>query len=538
MKRHDADSPAGGPGCSTSLEHTDGPTGGVRALSRSRLWELQEDFFERTGPTAWSRGIVPHYVTSNPSVAHAYLETIVGCLAQGSRHGFDPAHPVYVLELGAGCGRFAYHFLHLLDELETRNGPLGYRLVYLLTDLAADNVEFCRSHPAFARWVEDGRIEFARFDVERDRAPVPMSGTRPAQTDNPLIVIGNYVFDGLRHDLFRVEHGSLTEVLVSLRGHRTRDDDADPMHLEDVELAFVSHPVDPGARYPDESWTRLLRSYPTQLRTGDVSMPTGALRCIDRLRSLSGDRLLLLSTDKGYCHWSDREGVRERFGHAQHGSVSFSVNFDGLIRYTRAEGGAAWAGPPGSGDLQTVVLGFGLDADSLQRSFVDAMDSGGPQAFFDLKKVVERSAHHMGPGEMLSILRLSHWDHAIMRLFLPWLVAEADAWSPRDKRLWRDAIHRVRAMYFPIGEDFDLDFELGVLLIRLGSYEDAVARLESSRAEHGDDAGTLYNLALCHWRLGAPQDAVALLRAALDLDPDYEDADRLMADVQATGQPT
>ena len=41
-------------------------------LSRSVLWRLQRRFFEQRGIAAWSEGVVPHHVTSNPGLARAY----------------------------------------------------------------------------------------------------------------------------------------------------------------------------------------------------------------------------------------------------------------------------------------------------------------------------------------------------------------------------------------------------------------------------------------------------------------------------------
>ncbi len=49
-------------------------------LSESLLWRLQKNFFAAAGATAWSRGIVPHYVTSNSWVAGAYARVVLGWL--------------------------------------------------------------------------------------------------------------------------------------------------------------------------------------------------------------------------------------------------------------------------------------------------------------------------------------------------------------------------------------------------------------------------------------------------------------------------
>src|SRR5262249_52809931 len=85
-------------------------------LSRSCLWTLQRGFFERHGPEAWSEGIVPHHVTSNPWIGRAYARVVLGWMRDWARAAgaapapIDPREPVYLVELGSGSGRFAHHF--------------------------------------------------------------------------------------------------------------------------------------------------------------------------------------------------------------------------------------------------------------------------------------------------------------------------------------------------------------------------------------------------------------------------------------------
>jgi len=47
-------------------------------LSQSMLWNLQKDFFANQGPEAWTRGIVPQYITTNPYIANLYAKIIFG----------------------------------------------------------------------------------------------------------------------------------------------------------------------------------------------------------------------------------------------------------------------------------------------------------------------------------------------------------------------------------------------------------------------------------------------------------------------------
>src|SRR5690242_5288677 len=72
-------------------------------LSRSALWQLQRLYFERAGVDAWSRGLVPHYITTNPFVAASYASMVVGYLRDLAAAGERAAgEPLTIIELGAG----------------------------------------------------------------------------------------------------------------------------------------------------------------------------------------------------------------------------------------------------------------------------------------------------------------------------------------------------------------------------------------------------------------------------------------------------
>src|ERR1041385_4675026 len=85
-------------------------------LSRSVLWRLQRRFFERRGVAAWSEGQVPHHATSNPYLARAYGRVVLGLLPDWHAR-LDPSQPLYIVELGAGSGRLAFHLLRGLDRM-------------------------------------------------------------------------------------------------------------------------------------------------------------------------------------------------------------------------------------------------------------------------------------------------------------------------------------------------------------------------------------------------------------------------------------
>ena len=87
-----------------------------------------------------------------------------------SRSGEREYHsePVFIVELGAGAGRLAYHVLHELCQLRDYAGISLPPFRYVMTDLAMNNVMAWKEHPALQSFIAEGLLDFARFDAVHD----------------------------------------------------------------------------------------------------------------------------------------------------------------------------------------------------------------------------------------------------------------------------------------------------------------------------------------------------------------------------------
>ena len=89
-----------------------------KPLSQSLLWQIQRAYFLQAGMKAWQEDVVPSAISSNPVMARTYSQILFGylrdCFAAAERgeYELDPRQPINIIELGAGSGRLAYHFLH------------------------------------------------------------------------------------------------------------------------------------------------------------------------------------------------------------------------------------------------------------------------------------------------------------------------------------------------------------------------------------------------------------------------------------------
>jgi tetratricopeptide (TPR) repeat protein len=496
-------------------------------LSRSILWQVQRDYFARQGIEAWRQGTVPHYITSNPFIASAYARVALGFLrdCQAGSPPLDPGQPVYILELGAGSGRFAFHFLKKFLAVFTRSALKGIRVKYVMTDFAEANLDYWQAHPWLGPWVEQGWLDFARFDAGHDRElRLRHAGERlaPGGVSNPLVVLANYVFDGLPQDAFAIQAGQLCESLVSLTSPQGEADLSAPDLLDRVQIAYAHRPLN-GAYYDDPDWEDILRDYGARLVDTAFLFPCAALGCLRDLSALSNGRLLLLTADKGYSREEDLLGRGEP-GLARHGSFSMLVNYHALGQYVRRQGGQVLGGDRCHNSLNVgaYILG-GLPGGAVEtgQAFAAEVEQFGPDDFYTLKKGIEKLYDALTLPQILAYLRLSGWDANILLGCMPTLLERVDSLSEPERQALSQAIQQVWDTYYPIGEKRDLAFELGMLLYSMSYYRQALDYFGHSTRLYGPDASTAYNMGVCHYGLRQLEAALACVNQALELDPAF-----------------
>jgi hypothetical protein len=498
----------------------------AQPFSRSLLWRVQRAFFDREGIAAWSRHTVPHYITGNPYLADAFARVVAAWLRDG-RDVSDSAQPIYIVEIGAGTGRFGWHFLRRLTELTTECPQLKW--TYVMTDVAQPVIDAWRAHPWLRPLVERGQLDFARFDGEHDTELALLhSGTRldTATLSNPLVVLANYFFDSIPCDLFVMRDGQLYEREVTVRAALSNRNLDDPGLFSRAELSFSEHSVRIG-HYGDADLDRILEFYRTWTdwrADATLVFPCAALRCLKRLHALAKGRLFFLGADKGYV----REDAVTRLqypGVALHGSISFSVNFHALTRYVADHGGRVLQTSRHCQRLQTVGFLFGeLSGDAATRAFDEALVRSGPDDYYALIKVIERAYPQMSFDQLLSFIRFSRWDPILFYGCAPVLRQRLADASDEQKAELLDVIDRVWQSYLPIGESEDLAFEVGALLEALDDPEAALRHFGVSREVHGATTRTALQMAICHERLGQIELAISSCDEALALDPDCEPA--------------
>jgi tetratricopeptide (TPR) repeat protein len=496
-------------------------------LSRSLLWSMQRAFFERQGIEAWRLRVVPQYVTTNAFIAHAYAGVVAAFLRDCRAAGLDQGGPVHVVELGGGSGRFAFTFL---KKLLRRAPDEARRVRYVLTDFTGTNVAFWRSHSAFTPLVDAGLLDFAVFDGERDQPlRLEVSGETLAHgaLKSPLVAIANYFFDTLSQEAFAIEGAEVREYRVSLFSPHAEPVPDDPAILGRLSAEFSTGPVS-REHAEDPEVAALLDAYRGRFARATVCLPIGGLRCCRALRRLSGDRLLLLSCDKGDVHESD-VARDEPPGYALHGSFSFSVNYHAVAAWFRNAGGQAWHTTHAHRSVAVVACQLGVPGTETRRAFEEEMATFGPDDFFSFKHMIEGLAGLLTVPQILAWLRLAKGDAGALWICLPALRDKLGDASAQQRADLKRILAETWDLHYALEVDRDLPFEIGRLFYGMGDAAHAVPWFERSMALHGESPGAHVNLGLCSLALGDAEGAMRFARRALAEDPEH-DAARALCD--------
>ncbi len=511
-------------------------------LSRSLLWGCQKAFYERHGIEAWRQGLIPNFITSNPVIGRAYAQVVLGWMRDWCAASVpDPSQPFYLLELGAGSGRFAFHFLEAFRRLHARSQLRDVPFRYVMTDLPERNLEFWLSHPRLQPFLEEGLLDIARFDAEHDEQLVlRRSGTvlAPGTVGNPLTVVANYFFDSLTQDAFTLSDGVLHECLVSVSSPQPEPELPVPDLLERATVSFEDHPVE-GAPYGDPELDGILEHYRERLDDTTLLIPSGVLRCLRRLQRLTGDRLLLLSGDKG--HASEDE-LRERSSGVSlvlhGGAFSLMVNYDAIGQYFRRRDGQVLRPIHRHASLHVGAFLLGQPPDGFgetELAYESAIEWMGPDDYYTLQERLKQHVEAMTLEESLAFLRWSGWDSGTLLEVFPALMTQLESASDSLRQELSWALQQVWETDYPIGEEEDLAFHLGMLFYAMGRTEEALTFFDHSLRQCADESGTWFNKGMCHVRLEQDEQARECFEKALALAPDFTRAREMLTEMQAPG---
>lgn len=513
-----------------------------RRLSQSALWHLQRDLYDARGIEAWSRGDVPQSITTSPYIARAYAHIVLGYLRDVTDQ-LDRSQPVYVVELGAGSGRFGFRFLKHMTRLLGGTRLNGIDITYVMTDVSPALIDFWQGHASLRSFIEAGTLDFGLFDAIHP-GDLTLANSRvtlrAGAVANPLIVLGNYFFDSIPQDSFSVQDHQLFENLVKVVSDEPSLTLGAGKPLQDLRISFEAQPAPP-QYYPEAALNAVLDGYRQRVDQAMFLFPVAGLACIRHFQALSDHRALFVIADIGSARESDIQAYTSG-GIGGDSNFWLAVNFHAIGEYVQQLGGSVLHPPARHAHLN--ISAFVLDRTSsapveTTAAFQETIGHLGPDDFFVLATVLANQRDAMGRGQLLAFLRASGWDTDFFLQCLPFLLESLQEieWTGREDV--RRAVAETWEMYFPMGETSDatdLPSGLGVVLYTIGDYAEAMEYFKHSLVLVGVDARTTFNVALCLNRLGRHGEASEWIDRTLELDPFSEQGLAMRMSLDSTTQ--
>jgi len=493
-----------------------------KRFSDSVLWSLQRNYYTQKGPTAWHSGEVPSYATCNTFIAQSYAHVALAYLRDAKAAGqIDPKHPIYFVELAAGVGRFAYQFLNKFHQLLRESSIRDLKVVYVMTDFTSTNLKVWSEHPHLMPYVAEGLLDFAKFDVDSDREIKLFKGEllSPATVKNPMVVLANYAFDTFRHDIFRFADGGINEVTVSTR---SPDESPDLNRIDIISKLKVQYGERPVTTdyYPDPALNRVLAFYQQNLAEVSITIPYGGMLGLKSLMDISGKRLLLISSDKGYTSQDELYHPAQLAMQFHTGCFSMMVNYHAIGQYFIEQGGHYQATSRRSLNLRTAacILG-GTDTE-----FADTLSmvrerilNFGPGEFFDLIQQHRQNRQPIPIEHLLGLLRMSNWDPGLVFDFAVHLRQTANTLPEPTQLELRAAMERAWINYFPGPQN--LPFEMARILMSMRKPLEAIKYGQISIDWFGDNPASYLNMGICYYYAEQPTEALRCFQKSMEISP-------------------
>lgn len=473
-------------------------------FSKSRIWQLNRDFYQSRGVSAFSEGIVPHHLTSNALVGKTYAELIFGFL-KDLAFKEKTKEIVYILELGAGHGRLAFHILTHLEKLIQGSDLTLPPFCYVLSDIVEKNLSFFRAHPQFQEFFQKGILDLCYFDALKSQdldLQYAQKSIHPKDLKQPIVAIANYFFDSIPQELFHIKDGSIARCSVALGSSCNPDGLKTEELIKNLRLTYSQSPLEI-PRYENAVINEIFEDYKKLVTETYVFFPENGMQCMENLKSLSSEGLLLLSLDKGFHELRDLEN-RKQPSFVTHGSFSFWVNYHALGAFCEKQGGKALFPSLSTFHLELGALVFLKDPESYKHSaeaYQKFVDDFGPDDFNSFKHLSYSIIDKLGVKELIALFRLSGYDSTYFIRLFPRLKQLLKSITHEERIRISETMHQVWSRYFSIGEEYDLAYEIGGVFYDMGFYKEALGYFQSSDNLHGHKADTYYNIALTHYQL-------------------------------------
>ncbi len=498
-------------------------------LRNSSLWTLQQNYFKTKGVTAW-QGEVPFYISSNAFIATRYAQLVLDAIKDIlTIHPELKAETFYIIELGAGLGKFSFYFLKAFFSLQDLKDPIS--ICYIMTDVAEKNKTFWKENPYFQSLVNKGCLDFAILDVASDikntkfvfleERNITLS---ELELKTPLMIIANYVFDCIQQDAFQIQNQEVNEIQFKIKSRYKNYNQSKSEHLRELQFEFLNQLN--VAPYSDSILNTILQEYKIELLENSFfTMPLGAIAFLKHIASLTNNNYFLIVGDKGIAKSERWSGFKQKDLFSYDGCYAFMVNFDALGRYVKATGGDCLL-TNNTNSFKICLYSSQYHFSNLPRvsgSFLHDMERFGADEFCSLNEAVQPHCYGLSLKALIAHLRLSCWDvevyldiHDRLIELVSNVSVSLSSDIVRDMQCVEDNIYYYPGMV-------NLYNQLGMFYQTIGQAEKAITLYKKALLIWGETMEPYHNLGMIYDAIGDRDLAISHYQKSLALNTSKTD---------------
>lgn len=493
-------------------------------FSESQIWKIQRHYFQTMGIRAWQTE-VPFYISSNAYTGRLYAHCVVQFIRDWRKtHPQAKKETFYLLELGAGTGKFSFYFLKSFLEFLTLYQLEDQGFCYVISDVVESNLQFCERNESLQPYLEKGILDFTTFHLEKDKDFLLRKAKKhysECRNHTPLLVIANYVLDFMTHDAFRLNKGIVEEIQVGLKSRYDHFNVEEAKYLDDLRFEFKAKQIEIKNYYSDPQMAAILEAYDKIFKEDKVElmMPLGAMRFLNCLSEITEGRFFWMVGDKGV---STVDQIREtpwEEGVSYQGCYSFLVNFHALSLY---------ADQKNIGSLLTryhkafkVNLFYeGISSEALietKACFENTFEKVGPDEFCYMLEEYQSNAYRFHLRSLISFLRLSAWDPTAYSVIHDRLLELGPLSFVFKEELTQD-LKKVQDNVYALNVGEDVFSLLGAFFQREEHPEKALALYHKGLAVFGERATPYFQSASIYEKKRQTEKAIAYYQKAYALD--------------------
>jgi RimJ/RimL family protein N-acetyltransferase len=430
-----------------------------------------------------------------------------------------------IMFLTANQGRFTYYLIKSLEEKQMQNCLLKkLETFFIFTDPSLANIDYCKNNPAWSKCHFYNEMSFLQWDGESQLdIPSEIKSKIENNREIPLIIIADFSFSSMRQDLYYIHYGKFYEVITG-DGCVMKDEEYGNSEGSQCVPFILSEILPECNSFQYNYFKYLNETY--------CWFPTGAMKCIDILKSTFTVELFILTADYGLS--SEHE---QRMVYNPQIPVDIlqplPVNFHAIKKYVQKKGYKSYFSQQISGGL---VTGMILTENNcfnpylFKRIETNLSENKAEILKFTLNAFINNDSL-VGFENAFALLQLSSSDPILLYRLLPSLMSKSSDISFEDRLRLISCLEKTIENFYPGINDEEMCFQLALYAMDLGAWGIAIDLFTLETSLFGNDPSALYNLALCYRQIGEPEKCLDIIEKKLAFAEDTEEYKKLHDDI-------